>query len=74
MGLPSVWRCTLPNAVKLVIVEADEVVAERAGSYSDFVMQALSLHSCKHLKCEWPFHSIVSLEQLLVQLDASLQG
>jgi len=73
MSLPRIWRGALPDGQCFVVVNAHAVDRSRTGRYTEFVMSVLDLDACHDLVCDWRFHSTVSIEELLTQLDSSLR-
>ena len=73
MSLPSIWRGKFSDGQQLIVVNADMVDSGRAGEYSDFAMDTLNLTSCKNLCSDWPFQAILRMDEVLCQLNSSLQ-
>ena len=73
MSLPSIWRGKFSDGQQLIVVNADTVDSGRAGEYSDFAMDTLNLTSCKNLCSDWPFQAILRMDEVLCQLNSSLQ-
>ena len=73
MQLSREWRGRLPDGSSVVIVNADDVEAERSNQYTDAVVELLKPKSCKELCEHWPFGDVLTVKEFLLQVDSDLR-